>query len=206
MNKTLHQVWVQGIDALPPAFAKNRELWRKALPGWTLRIWSDADAAATWNDWTEISPLCSHHAMRADIILARCLRDFGGLTCGTDTVPMNAEPLRTFCETNPTMLVVDFAEPEVSNGLAWSANPGHPFFGCVCNHQLRDRSRLAEKNIPAVTGPGAWWQALRARRWDVQCVSVRTAYSRQWREKQTTNPKAWVNPGYAASWWHAAQK
>ncbi len=203
-NRTIHQVWIQGADQLPPAFIKNRADWQAALPpGWSMRLWSGEDAIARWPDLREILPLCSAHAMRADLILARCLRDLGGLTMGTDCQPVNPAGLFAFCEALPTLIVVDGAEPEISNGLAWAAAPGHPFFACVARHQLRDRALLRGKNVPAVTGPQAWWQAWRARRWDLCMVSVRHAYTRQWRERGVINEAAWLNPGYAASWWGA---
>lgn len=202
MTKILHQVWIQGEANLPEKFAQNRKEWKAALPGWETRLWDKESACAQWGDVADVFDECSHHAMRADLILARALRDIGGLTAGTDMRPVNPYGLRKWCETHKTMLVVDLSEPEVSNGLVWSAEPKHEFFACVCKHQLRDRRLLKDHNIPNVTGPGAWWTALRAHRWDVCMVSVRHAYTRHWRERGITNPKAWVNPGYAASWWN----
>lgn len=202
MTRILHQVWIQGEDALPEKFRKNREMWRSMLPGdWEMILWDNEKAKKQWPEYARVESKCYHHATRADLILARCIRDIGGLATGTDAQPLNPGPMLRFLEIAPTMVVIDPRAKELSNGLVWSANPGHPFFKCVCNHQLRkDGSLLCSKSVASATGPGCYNEAFLAHRWDLCCVTVNHAYDRHWTEKKRVNPDAWIDPGYAASW------
>lgn len=203
-SRILHQVWVQGGASLPENYQRNRELWRAALPdGWTMMLWDDAMARARWSDYAAVADQCYHHATRADLILARCSRDFGGLNVGTDSVPANAADMLHFIESNETALVLTSHRDELSNGLVWSARPGHPFFACVCLHQLRQNAKhVANKNVPWATGPGCYYQAFRAHSWDLNLVTLKRGFTHDWADKtRTRNGAAWVDPGYAASWW-----
>lgn len=202
MSKILHQVWIQGAAELPAAYAANREAWRAALPDdWELWLWDNKTARARWSDYAEHEAKCKHHAMRADLILARASRDYGGLCTGTDCTPVNPSPLLDFIGSNSTMIVCNPSEPEVSNGLVWSAEPGHPFFQCVCRHQLRSPARLSDTSPHEMTGPGCYWQALKAHRWALIMVTCSIAYTHHWRRRDEINPAGWIDPGYAASWW-----
>ena len=201
MPKILHQVWIQGKDNLPKAYVSNRDMWRSVLPAdWEMILWDNATAAARWPGYAAIQRLCSSHAMRADLILARALRDIGGLITDTDCRPVNPKGMLSFIDNNPTMIVLQARYELVSCGLAWSANPRHGFFVALCAHQLRKRKLLSSRDVVTITGPRAWWAALRARHWDLCLVTSRRAYVRQYNEHKVVNPNAWVNPGYAASW------
>lgn len=199
--KILHQVWVQGEEDLPEDFRRKRRVWRDTLPeSWEMILWDGEMAKKQWPDYAEVESLCSHHAMRADLILARCLRDLGGLVTGTDVEPNKPEGLLTFIENFPTMVLVDPHEPQVSNGLVWSEEPRHPFIECVCRHQLRDKRILKDRNVSKITGPECWWDALKAKKWDLCLATTTHAYTSQWRKGYPVNHNAWVDPCYASSW------
>jgi hypothetical protein len=200
--KLLHQVWVQGEDQLPEEYQANRAKWAAALPdGWKMELWDDARAKAQWPDYAAVADQCSAHAMRADLILARAQRDFGGLAMGTDVAPHKPEGLFAWCEWNTSLVVCNIKGRSASNGVSWFSAPNHPFISCVCRHQLRDASLLRNRNVWAITGPGAWYEALSRHHWDICMVSDKHAYTRLTiRSKTITNDEAWVDPGYAASW------
>ncbi len=201
MKKILHQVWVQGEDYLPLEFVKNREAWRSVLPdGWEMILWDDQKARRQWDDYDAVSNTCSHHAMRADLILARAQRDFGGLAMGTDVVPHKTDGLWVWCANNSSLVVCNIQGRSASNGVSWFAQPQHPFIKCVCLHQLRNRALLRDKNVWRVTGPGCWYEALSRHHWDICMVSDKHAYTHLYSDKKITNDSAWVNPGYAGSW------
>ena len=200
-SKILHQVWIQGEKNLPSDFQKNRELWRQVLPdGWEMILWDEEMAKAEWEDYAEVTGLCSHHAMRADLILARAQRDMGGLAMGTDVIPHNTEGLWAWCDNNSTLVICNISGRSASNGVSWFASPNDPFISCVCRHQLRNKALLANRNVWKVTGPGAWYEALSRYQWDICMATDRHAYTRLFSDKNITNPKAWVDPGYAGSW------
>lgn len=201
MSKILHQVWVQGEEHLPEEYQKSRAQWREALPDdWELRLWDDATARAEWADYNEVSDLCNCHAMRSDLILARALRDYGGLASGADVIPNNIPDLLNFISATDTMLVTNPKGRACSNGITWFRDPHHPLAGCVCRYQLLDWGKLTTGNVWRVTGPGAWWGALSAGSWNMTLVTDRKAFSHLASDKEASNPDGWVNPVYAGSW------
>lgn len=199
--KILHQVWVQGESELPKEFKKNRDKWRSDLPEeWDLILWDDESASERWPEFKEVTALCNCHAMRADIILALALRDIGGVATGTDVIPNNIPDFLNFISATDTMVVTNPHAYACSNGLVWMAEPQHPLMVCVCKHQLRDKELLTKGNVWHITGPKAWWEAIRAMMWDLTMVTDRKAYTRLCSEKKPTNLNAWVDAGYAGSW------
>lgn len=200
MNRVIHQVWVQGEKNLPDQFKRNREQWAEAMPGFSMKLWDDEEARATWPEYAAVSNKCYHHATRADLILARALRDFGGLATGTDCLPNNPTRMMAFLEVADSMLVITPGRKEISNGLQWCADPGHPFWECVCRHQLREKGRfLGNKNVPEATGPGCYMEAFQARKWQLFLVSASIAFTHDW-AGAWTNRAAFINAGFAASW------
>lgn len=200
MKKILHQVWIQGEANLPEDFAKNRALWQKELPDWEMILWDEESAVAKWPDYAVVSPLCSHHAMRADLILARAQRDIGGIATGTDVVPNNIPNLLKWIECNDTLVIANISGKSASNGLSYFGTTQHPFIKCVCNHQLRDRSLLSDKDVWRITGPGCWYQALASRMWNINIATDERAYTKLYSDRVVRNPDAWVDAGYAGSW------
>lgn len=165
-----------------------------------MRLWDDASAKAQWPEYAKVADKCSHHAMRADLILARAQRDFGGLAMGTDVIPRNVGNLLEWLAVNDTLVVVNPVAGSASNGVSYFREVGHPFISCVCRHQLRDLRLLSHKNVWRVTGPGCWWEALAAHSWNLALATDRRAYSRVAGCLDTGYPDAWVDPGYAGSW------
>ena len=155
--KILHQVWVQGEAELPEAYRRNRALWRKLLPeDWQMVLWDEKMALEQWPELIPHFPKCFHHATRCDLILARALRDIGGIATGTDVIPINVPHLLKWCEINGTLVVLNMSAKSCSNGLSFSVKPGHPFWERLCTYQLRgDGNRLGDSNIWSSTGPGA---------------------------------------------------
>lgn len=198
--KIIHQVWVQGEKALPKQFMDNRELWSKAFPEFELKLWDEESATLQWPDFARVKGRCYHHATRADLILARAIRDFGGLATGTDCTPNNVEALRKAMSENQAFVVRVEGRPEVSNGLQWSAGPQHPFWKCVCNHQLRGKGvHLSSPKVNRATGPRCYMEAFSAYPWGLTAIPASTAYTHDWK-KGWSNKDAMINPGYAASW------
>jgi hypothetical protein len=198
--KKIHQVWIQGEEAMPEAFKANRGLWQAEFPDFELVLWDEKSARAQWPEFAAVSSKCYHHATRADLILARALRDFGGLATGTDCRPNHPGKLRAIMEATDAFLVLTPGRPEVSNGLQWCAKPNHPFWKCVCNHQLRERGKhLPRKSVSAATGPRCYHEAFHAHMWDLHVITAPAAFTRDWKGGWT-NPTALIDPGFAASW------
>ena len=199
--KMIHQVWVQGEENLPDEYKKNRTKWAKAFPDFELKLWDEGSARAQWQDIDEHFDKCHHHATRADLILARAIRDFGGIATGTDCIPNNAVAFRKYIDVCDSMIVITPNRKEISNGLQWSAEPNHPFWQCVCKHQLREKGRhLPNNNVPFATGPQCYMDAFNARKWNLHLVTATVAFTTDW-NKEWVNENAFIDAGYAASWW-----
>jgi hypothetical protein len=199
-SKKLHQVWIQGEGELPEEFKANRAQWRAALPDFEMVLWDEESARKQWPEFAEVSNSCYHHATRADLILARALRDFGGLATGTDCRPNNHAKLRALLNVVDSFIVLTPGREEVSNGLQWSSRANHPFWKCVCNHQLRDHgSHLSRKSVSSATGPRCYHEAFHAQMWDLHVITAPGAFTRDWKHGWT-NPDALIDPGFAKSW------
>jgi len=202
MKKIIHQVWVQGIDCLPKKFRDNRNKWKKYFPDFECILWDDVSASHMWEDYSLHTEKCYHHATRCDLILARALRDFGGLATGTDSIPVNYQSLREYIETHPSLLVYINQGPNASNGLQWSSEPNHAFWQQVCDYQLRQNGELLSKVPPnKATGPWCYTDCLQAFEGEIDIVPGELAYTKYWKEAESwDNPEAFIDPGYAKSW------
>lgn len=203
MRKLIHQVWVQGLDNLPDKFTENRRRWQEAFPDFEMILWDDESASQQWADYREHTADCYHHATRCDLILARAVRDFGGLATGTDAVPTNPPRLRAHLETHDTMVVFLAQGPNASTGLQWSSQPGHRFWELVAQHQLReDASLLATIPPNKATGPWCYTECLELYDGDdLEIVPGELAYTHYFNPKRSwDSPDAFIDPGYAKSW------
>jgi mannosyltransferase OCH1-like enzyme len=203
MSKILHQVWIQGESELPQEYVKSRSKWREDLPDdWEMMLWDNDMAREKWHDYKEVEASCSSHAMRGDLILARALRDYGGLACGADVIPNNIPDLLNFVSSTDTMIVTNPKGKACSNGITWFRDVEHEFCSCVCRYQLLYRDKLPTGNVWHLTGPGAWWGALAVGQWNLTMVTDRKAFTHLCRDigKEASNPEGWVNPVYAGSW------
>jgi len=202
MKKYIHQVWVQGETQLPDTFKNNRALWQEAFPDFEMVLWDNESARERWPDFAEHTDTCYHHATRCDLILARALRDIGGLATGTDCVPNNPQALRQYIESHDSLLVFINQGPNASNGLQWSSTPNHPFWAMVCQHQMRSNGALLATLPPnKATGPWCYTKCLERFEGSIDIVPGETAYTKYWNEAKTwNNPEAFIDPGYARSW------
>lgn len=179
----------------------NREQWRQVLPAdWTMVLWDNEKAREQWPEYAEVEHRCFHHATRADLILARAQRDYGGLAMGTDVQPACVSNLLQWLDVNGTLVVVNPKDRSASNGISYFRETGHPFISAVCRHQLRDLRNLSDKNVWWSTGPGCWYEVLASQMWNLALATDARAYTRYWNGEASGNPQAWVDPGYAASW------
>lgn len=199
-SKILHQVWIQGEDKLPTPFKQNREAWRHALPlDWEMRLWDEESACRQWPKYRALSKRCFHHATRADLILARAQRDFGGLATGTDVIPVNVPNLLEWLATNGTLVVVNIRARSASNGISYFEAVGNPFIRKVCKAQVEDEEMLSHANVWRATGPGCWFRVLASKMWNLALATDQRAYTKLI-NGSPVNPVAWVDPGCAGSW------
>lgn len=158
----LHQTWKN--DAVPPAFSRFMESWKRFHPGWEFRLWTDVDLAGF------VDCRCSEHSnlfhsypqpiMRADLGRYLVLREFGGVYADLDAEAVaSVEPLLKsdvplFAYEPQSHAALEFIRSRgfrsvVSNAVILSP-AGHPFWDQLL--RLMHPCRYASNPLDA-TGP-----------------------------------------------------
>jgi Anp1/Glycosyltransferase sugar-binding region containing DXD motif len=158
----LHQTWKD--TAVPIAFSKYMESWKRFHPGWDFRFWTDADLAELVESRC---PECSNlfHSypmpiMRTDLGRYLILREFGGVYADIDAEamasisPLLESEVPIFAYEPRSHAALEFIRSRgfrsiVSNAVILSP-AGHPFW----DHLLRlmHRCRFAHNPLDA-SGP-----------------------------------------------------
>ena len=159
----LHQTWKSA--ELPAPFCDFQARWRALHPGWTYRLWTDADndhfVRTHYPTWYALYRGFEREIFRAD--MARCLylHHFGGVYVDLDIEPL--QPLTSLIARHGCLLGT---EPEVHAHKLWNkprlvsnavmaSTPGHPFWLRMLSEIAR-RARAAEgaaRNPVSTTGP-----------------------------------------------------
>lgn len=82
----LHQIWMQGKDAVPSKYAAARATWKQMHPGWEIRVWDEADLTALiqGTPWEKAVRLCRRLIQRADVMRCAVLERYGGVYADMD--------------------------------------------------------------------------------------------------------------------------
>jgi SAM-dependent methyltransferase len=89
--RVFHRVWLGG-KPMPEPFARWGEGWLSKHPGWTMKLWTEPEAA--WLTNADLLPRCGSLAQRADIVRYEALHREGGVYLDTDMECLrNIEPL-----------------------------------------------------------------------------------------------------------------
>jgi hypothetical protein len=160
MTKIIHQIWL-GTKPLPPAYAEYAKTWQQHFPGWTYKLWRDADVEA-------LAPFVSPYVVqqifapvvRADLLRIELLRLYGGMYADLDYECLVG--FEDFLLPDHWMYA---DEKEGAPGNAWFYAPaGHPFGAFLAGALHQRCSRVAAAASPAniceFSGPGALHAAL----------------------------------------------
>ncbi len=95
--RTVHLIWFQGIEHLPPKYQANLRRLRGLNPGWQIRVWSDAELRAAAAALGVAQAYDAATVMHQKIDLGRycILYIHGGITVDMDTwalQPLDALP------------------------------------------------------------------------------------------------------------------
>ena len=84
--RILHQIWMQGKDAVPQKYAAARATWPEVQPGWDIRVWDEADLTAlvVGTPWEVALRLCRRLIQRADVLRCAVLEKHGGVYADMD--------------------------------------------------------------------------------------------------------------------------
>jgi 2-polyprenyl-3-methyl-5-hydroxy-6-metoxy-1,4-benzoquinol methylase len=134
--KIFHRVWLGG-KPMPDHFILWGEGWRKAHPGWTMRLWTEREIRTFEN--LDLLSKCSSLAQRADIVRYEALFREGGVYLDTDMECVrNIEPL-----IQDVNLFACWQRSGILSNAIFGASPGHPAMG-----ELVKRSRSDFRTDP----------------------------------------------------------
>jgi len=170
----IHQIWIQGRDALPPRYAKASERWCNMNAGWDYCLWDDQALLAFLErsapQWLPLYTCQSDLYARSDVGRYAILQEFGGLYADMDT--WCVRPVMRFLQRGPAPLRVQIYSP------AFKKSQYHPqrydlvansIIACVPRHPIWNlvREQIARRNDPVMTvpwrtGPEMFWPIVKS--------------------------------------------
>jgi len=165
----IHQIWIQGQNALPQRYVKASEQWQKRNPGWHYHFWDDQSLTKFLKEyqphWLPLYECQQDLYARSDVARYALLEHYGGLYADMDT--WCVRPVSRFVHTGAASLKVQIYSPSykksqfhptrydlVANSII-ACTPGHPIWEQV-------REEIARRNDPVMTvpwrtGPDMFW-------------------------------------------------
>jgi mannosyltransferase OCH1-like enzyme len=136
----IHQIWLQGIHALPADYAAGARTWKERNPGWEHRIWDEASLlelmqtrAPEWLPQYEAQP---EFIARADVARYMLMQLLGGAYADMDTECRR--PIAPLLEGSKSRLhftvYTKLRRAEVMSNITNSimaCEPGHPMWSIV---------------------------------------------------------------------------
>jgi inositol phosphorylceramide mannosyltransferase catalytic subunit len=91
--KVFHRVWLGG-KPMPEEFVRWGRTWTDLHPGWTMRLWTEADIADPPLQNADLLPRCACLAQQSDLVRYEIMLREGGVYVDTDLECLkNIEPL-----------------------------------------------------------------------------------------------------------------
>ena len=124
--RIVHQIWWQGVDAIPPRYRRLRDSWMRHHPGWRFECWDEVKSRALMRqcyagfyDMFDAYPL---DIQRIDSIRYFILNAFGGVYLDMDMECLR--PIDDLIE-NKTFLL---SQTLIYNNAVMGSSAAHPFW------------------------------------------------------------------------------
>ncbi len=152
----IHLIWVQGIELLArdyPDGLRAVQAWKHFHPGYEVRLWGELEyLPVVARQFPRLLPFCTSdipNAFKADIARMAILREFGGIYCDMDNMPIeNVEHLISDATFAITSLNVTPGE-RIFLGVRDSLLLANHFIASTPQHEIWD-------NIEAKTLLSRW--------------------------------------------------
>jgi mannosyltransferase OCH1-like enzyme len=84
--RIIHQIWIQGVDAMPGRYRQLADTWRRHHPAWTHRLWDQSSLHEVLGetDWWRVYERQPEVIARADVARYALLQKFGGVYADLD--------------------------------------------------------------------------------------------------------------------------
>lgn len=164
--RIVHQIWWQGIDAIPPRYRRLREGWMRHHPGWRFECWDEAKSRELMREryagYYEMFDAYRLDIQRIDSIRYFILHAFGGVY-----LDMDMECLRSIDDLieNRTFLL---SQTLIYNNAVMGSSAAHPFWAILFEQleSYRAPAGLWEKSRAGYAaescGPGLLNRTVRA--------------------------------------------
>lgn len=137
--RSIHQIWIQGADALPPQYRAAALTWKNRNPGWTHRLWDEESLRALMlaraPEWWAVYSVQPEVEAKADVARYALLQTFGGLYADIDTEcrrPIAPLLARSDSRLQATYYSNDRRSPiECATNSVVASCPGHPIWPLV---------------------------------------------------------------------------
>jgi mannosyltransferase OCH1-like enzyme len=135
----IHQIWIQGADALPRRYRAGASTWVRRNAGWTHQIWDEVSLRglmlARAPEWWDVYARQPEVEAKADVARYAVLDTLGGLYADIDTECRR--PVAALLESSSARLHTTFYSWDMrapidcaTNSVVASA-PGHPIWPLV---------------------------------------------------------------------------
>jgi mannosyltransferase OCH1-like enzyme len=155
--RAVHQIWIQGVDRLPPQYRATTRTWQMRNPGWVHRVWDEPSIRALMIErvpgWWPLYAMQPEVEAKADIARYALLDAMGGLYADIDTECRR--PIERLLAGDATLQLTFFSgdtrEPvDCATNSVIASCPGHPIWRLVM--QSVERNDLATM-VVCRTGP-----------------------------------------------------
>lgn len=135
--RIIHQIWIQGVDLMPPRYRELTATWSRCNPSWTHRVWDESSLRALLGEtrWWPVYAKQHEFCARADVARYALLQRFGGVYADVDTECRRAIDalvdgaritVTLYSHPRPTVSRLD----DVTNSIIASV-PAHPIWDDV---------------------------------------------------------------------------
>jgi mannosyltransferase OCH1-like enzyme len=179
--RIIHQIWIQGVDALPDRYRQLTATWTLHHPQWTHRLWDETSLHALLAEtvWWPIYEKQPELIARADVARYALLQRFGGVYADVDVecrrpIDRLLDNAR-FCVTkytHPRLTPTPFAD--ATNSFLASV-PAHPLWDDVLA-RLEDEAS-AGCFVTERTGPAMLARILETHADDVRLLRFPHAFT-----------------------------
>jgi mannosyltransferase OCH1-like enzyme len=137
--RCIHQIWIQGADAVPPRYRAAALTWKKRNPGWTHRLWDEKSLRALMlaraPEWWAVYSVQPEVEAKADVARYALLHAIGGLYADIDTEcrrPIGPLLARSNSRLHATYYSGDRRSPiECATNSVVASCPRHPIWSLV---------------------------------------------------------------------------
>jgi len=158
--KNVHLIWV-GNPNRPSYVIDHVNRWKRLMPEWTVKLWTDEDISETHFSVELISLIqtIEKGAQKADIMRYFIMEKYGGIYLDTDIIPYRSMDIVSYLGDLIVCHDMPITWPYIAIGF-FASVPHHPVLQYACQIIETHSIQLNTEDIHMHTGPRLFGQAL----------------------------------------------